>query len=257
MDDIPRGSHLRNVGEEEDDFPRRLWNLVILTVLISSVIMEGSRNLPPLSIREEESALNPSNEDVDEEGILQKTKESHTIISRLSTHPFKYASWLSAQFFWKKSQGSYLIVWTCHVESFVASAWIFYSWHSMAVCYRFTETSQMIVAIHHTFVQVPFEHQSKAIGRDVEDNVVYNFKAFESGSTFKIKKCLHKLDFIIDWWFFFNSHHFHNFINVFQHNNTTFFLFASLIFRKPFISYGSMEIYKVRTNYSSSKCVLK
>ena len=42
----------------------------------------------------------------------------------------------------------------------------------MFVCKCFVETSQMIVAVHHTYVYLLFEHRSKAIGLDVEDSDV-------------------------------------------------------------------------------------
>ena len=75
-----------------------------------------------------------------------------TVISCSSTHPFKYASSLSVQFFWQKL-GFYFIFWTCRAKSFAANVWI-YAWHWMSVCWRFVETSQMINAVHHTFVQL-------------------------------------------------------------------------------------------------------
>ena len=54
-----------------------------------------------------------------------------------------------------------------------------------------------------------------------------SFKAFEISSTFKFTKCLDRLDFIIDRWFFFNSHHFQNFINVLIITTQYFSLLAS------------------------------
>jgi hypothetical protein len=39
----------------------------------------------------------------------------------------------------------------------------------------------------------------------------HHFFAFEVGNTFIFNKCLDRLEFVINRWFFFNSHIFHNF----------------------------------------------
>lgn len=69
--------------------------------------------------------------------------------------------------------------------------------------------SQTIVIVHHTFVELSFEHRSKVFGCQCQG--WESFKAFEGGSTFISNKCLDRLDFAINRWFFFNSNHFHDF----------------------------------------------
>ena len=53
----------------------------------------------------------------------------------------------------------------------------------------------MIGAIHQTFVQLPFEHRNKAIGRRCRGQCRVEFKAFEVSSTFRFNKHLNRLDF--------------------------------------------------------------
>ena len=89
---------------------------------------------------------------------------------------------------------------------------------------------------------------AKQLAVDVKDNVavMYNLKAFEVGSTLRLRKCLDRLGFVIDRWFLFNLHHFQIFIA--SSNTTTQYssLFASSIFVKStnlFLFDGTMQRY--------------
>ena len=145
-----------------------------------------------------------------------------TLISCLNTHPFKYASWLSAQFFWQKSGFIFLLF--DHVMhsrllrmhdvlrlTFNVSL-LKFSWNSSNVRRNSSYICPASVWI------------TKQSNRS-EDGVVYSSKAFEVGRTFRCNKCFHSLNFVINRWFFsFHSHRFHNFVNVLHHNNTILFV---------------------------------
>jgi len=51
----------------------------------------------------------------------------------------------------------------------------------MSECLHFIETSQTVVVVHHTFVQLPFEHRSQATRcRCRGQCYVQRFKAFKA-----------------------------------------------------------------------------
>ena len=93
----------------------------------------------------------------------------------------------------------------------------FYAWHSMSVCLRCTETSQAIIVIHHTYVQLPFQHRNKVIGRGCRGQRCVELQS-PLKSIAQLTKCLCRLDFVTSS----IRVGFHNFIDVLQHNNTIF-----------------------------------
>ena len=82
----------------------------------------------------------------------------------------------------------------------------------------------MIVATHHTYAQLLFEHRSKSIGCWCRAQCCVKLQSLWSHYTSRCNNFLGKLDFVTDRWFFFNLHCFQKFLNILKHTNTIFFI---------------------------------
>ena len=58
---------------------------------------------------------------------------------------------------------------------------------------RLKQSSQFIIRLFSFCLNI----EAKQLVVDVEDNVVWNFKAFEVNSKFRFSKCLNRLDFVV------------------------------------------------------------
>ena len=86
-------------------------------------------------------------------------------------HPFRCASRLHVQFFFDKNQGSYFIVWTCHVESFAVTAWIFshltFNVSLFMFCWNFSNDRCSLLYICPTSIWTLEESNSSSMWRIV------------------------------------------------------------------------------------------
>ena len=108
--------------------------------------------------------------------------------------------------FWRKLEFKF---WTCHAWSFVASAWFYYYYYfkrlafnvsRLSFCWNISKRLSQFI-IHMSIFRLNMGAKQSVV--DVESSVVWSFKAFEVGSMFRFSKCLDRLDFVIDKWFFF------------------------------------------------------
>lgn len=94
---------------------------------------------------------------------------------------------------------------------------------------------------------------AKQVVIDVEDSVVYGFKAFEVGGTFKFNNCLNMLDFVINRWFSFNSHCF--VLTSFSTTTQCSLLFASLNFARWLDALGLLDFAMISHHWALVKGV--
>ena len=100
-----------------------------------------------------------------------------------SVLPLKYASRLSAEFFLTKIRGSYVIVWTCHsCRKCMNFFMLDIQCHFVNVSMKHLKWSSQFI-IHLSSFRLNIITKQLVI--DVEDSALYNFKAFEVGSTFR------------------------------------------------------------------------
>ena len=92
-------------------------------------------------------------------GRIPSLKFAYQIACTCSNLPLKYTSWWSAQFLWQKIGFMlYCLNMSCKVNCRECMNFLCLISNVKLL------TFQMIVVVHHTYVQLPFKHRSKAIG---------------------------------------------------------------------------------------------